>query len=363
MTTQGTDWAVYQGSGIWGTASDTFAICQVGGYNGRFYGQSTYRTQIANVLAKGRHAHTYIWLQVGGSVTLAKQTMAYCLPKVTAPKGSIIAVDYEAGASSSKSANTAAVLAAMRAIKAAGYTPVYYSYKPYTLAHINSAAIVREFGTCLWIAAYPYVHAVTKPDMRYFPSMDGIAIWQFTDRYGRESGLDGNVDLTGITASGYTKKAAKPVAKKEDDYMPQAKPRNLDFVGVAYTDGAVPIYTDATLKHKTGKQLGKRTAWRVISVKGGAVQLGTNSWASGADVLVRLNPLLDGKPGAVVEVTETVYKQSKPLPKQPASAKDPLTKGTKWKTFGAYGDLSKPANAFVDVGNAWVQADHVKVML
>jgi GH25 family lysozyme M1 (1,4-beta-N-acetylmuramidase) len=361
MTILGTDWAKYQGNtGVWGTAVDAFAICQVGGYNGRFYRQYTYASQIRSVQSRGRCAHTYIWLQVGGSVSLARQTVAYCLPYVTAPKGSIIAVDYEAGASNSVSANTNAVIAAMRAIKMAGYTPVYYSYKPYTLAHINSAAIVREFGTCLWIAAYPFVHAVPKPDMRHFPSMDGIAIWQFTDKYGREAGTDGDIDLTGITAS---KKAAKTAAKKEDDYMPQAKPRNLDFVGVAYTDGAVPIYTDATLKHKTGKQLGKRTAWRVISVKDGAVQLGTNSWASGADVLVRLNPLLDGKPGAVVEVAKDVYKQAKPLPKQPASSNTPLTKGTKWKTFGAYGDLSKPDNAFIDVGGAWVQADHVKVML
>lgn len=348
---QGVDWAVYQGGGIWGTASDTFAICQVGGYNGRFYGQSTYRAQIANVLAKGRHAHTYIWLQVGGSVALAKQTVAYCLPKVTAPKGSIIAVDYEAGASSSKSANTQAVLAAMRAIKAAGYTPVYYSYKPYTLAHIDSAAIVREFDTCLWIAAYPYVHAVTKPDMRYFPSMDGIAIWQFTDKYGREAGLDGNVDLTGITTSGYTKK----VAKKEEDYMPKAQLRKVDFKGVAYTDGAVQTYKDADLKTK-GKELGKRTAWRVFGVTDGIVDLGGGLYVSADDVLLRLNPLAYGKRGTVTVVTE-VYKQAKPLPKQPASAKEPLTKGTRWHAFGLSG-------AFVDVGGGdWVQADHVRVML
>ena len=352
MTTLGTDWAKYQGNtGIWGTSSDAFAICQVGGYNGRFYRQYTYASQIRSVQARGRHAHTYIWLQVGGSVSLARQTVAYCLPYVTAPKGSIIAVDYEAGASSSVAANTAAVIAAMSAIKAAGYVPMYYSYKPYTLAHINAAAIVKQFGTCLWIASYPYLHAVTAAPMKYFPSMDGIAIWQFTDKYGREAGLDGDIDLTGITAN---KKATKPAAKKEDDYMPQAKPRNLDFVGVAYTDGGVPTYTDATLKRKTGKQLGKRTAWRVISVKDGAVQLGSKSWASGADLLVRLNPLLDGKPGAVVEVTKDVYTQAKPQPAQAGIKK--LAKGTKWKAFAMSG-------AYVDVGGAWVQGNHVRVML
>ncbi|MDD6171677.1 MAG: LysM peptidoglycan-binding domain-containing protein, partial [Ligilactobacillus ruminis] len=47
----------------------------------------------------------------------------------------------------------------------------------------------------------------------YFPTMDGVAQWQFTSMY-RAGGLDGNVDLTGITQNGYRKgDAAKPVTK------------------------------------------------------------------------------------------------------------------------------------------------------
>ena len=43
--------------------------------------------------------------------------------------------------------------------------------------------------------------------------MDGVAQWQFTSCY-RAGGLDGNVDLTGITQNGYRKgDAAKPVSK------------------------------------------------------------------------------------------------------------------------------------------------------
>ena len=37
-----------------------------------------------------------------------------------------------------------------------------------------------------------------SPLYNYFPSMDGIAIWQFTSTY-IAGGLDGNVDLAGIT--------------------------------------------------------------------------------------------------------------------------------------------------------------------
>ncbi|RTK76618.1 1,4-beta-N-acetylmuramidase, partial [Enterococcus faecalis] len=51
---------------------------------------------------------------------------------------------------------------------------------------------------------YPSYEVTPEPLYAYFPSMDGIAIWQFTSTY-IAGGLDGNVDLTGITDNGYTK--------------------------------------------------------------------------------------------------------------------------------------------------------------
>ncbi|NOJ61882.1 hypothetical protein, partial [Arthrobacter sp. 260] len=42
----------------------------------------------------------------------------------------------------------------------------------------------------------------TVPNYGYFPSFDNVGIFQFTSTY-RAGGLDGNVDLTGITDSGY----------------------------------------------------------------------------------------------------------------------------------------------------------------
>ena len=37
-------------------------------------------------------------------------------------------------------------------VKEAGYTPMYYSYKPYTLAHVDYKRIIKEFPESLWIA-------------------------------------------------------------------------------------------------------------------------------------------------------------------------------------------------------------------
>ena len=199
-------------------ARDQFAISQVGGYaNGYFYDQWTYPTQISSGIANGLRMHTYIWYQVGGNAQLGKQVVDHFLPKIQAPKGSIIALDYEDGASWDKNANTEAILAGMREIKAAGYVPMYYSYKPYTLAHVDYNRIIAEFPNSGWIAAYPDYNVRTEPYWGVFPSLPGISIYQFTSTY-RAGGLDGNISLApnghDITMSGYVNgNSQKPKTK------------------------------------------------------------------------------------------------------------------------------------------------------
>lgn len=202
---QGVDWAIYQGDqGRFGYAHDKFAIAQIGGYNANgIYEQSTYKTQVASAIAQGKRAHTYIWYDTYGNMDIAKQTMDYFLPKIQTPKGSIVALDFEHGASSDRNANTETILYGMRRIKQAGYTPMYYSYKPFTLQYVDYQQIIKEFPNSLWIAGYPSYNVTPEPLYNYFPSMDGVAIWQFTSTY-IAGGLDGNVDLTGITDNGYT---------------------------------------------------------------------------------------------------------------------------------------------------------------
>ncbi|EMF0063507.1 LysM peptidoglycan-binding domain-containing protein [Enterococcus hirae] len=202
---RGVDWAIYQGDqGRFGYAHDKFAIAQIGGYNANgIYEQSTYKTQVASAIAQGKRAHTYIWYDTYGNMDIAKHTMDYFLPKIQTPKGSIVALDFEHGASSDRNANTETILYGMRRIKQAGYTPMYYSYKPFTLQYVDYQQIIKEFPNSLWIAGYPSYNVTPEPLYNYFPSMDGVAIWQFTSTY-IAGGLDGNVDLTGITDNGYT---------------------------------------------------------------------------------------------------------------------------------------------------------------
>lgn len=216
---QGVDWAVYQGAqGKFGYGSDKFSISQIGGYNANgLYDQWTYKSQVASTIAQGKRAHTYIWYDTWGSMSIAKTTMDYFLPKIQTPKNSIVALDFEHGASSNKQANTDTILYGMRRIKQAGYTPMYYSYKPFTLQYVNYQQILAEFPNSLWMAAYPNYNVTPSPVWSVFPSMDGVAIYQFTSTY-IAGGLDGNIDLTGITDNGYNG------AIKDDDGKVTVKP-------------------------------------------------------------------------------------------------------------------------------------------
>nr|WP_181950327.1 LysM peptidoglycan-binding domain-containing protein [Streptococcus lutetiensis] len=282
---QGVDWSRYQGAnGIFGYGHDKFAICQIGGVNGGgIYGQTTYETQVASAIAQGKRAHTYIWYQVGGNASLGEQVLNTFLPQVQTPKGSIVALDYESGASADKQANTNAILHGMRMIKAAGYTPMYYSGKPYTVANVYVDQIIREFPNSLWMAAYPDYNVTPTPNYNVFPSMDGVAIYQFTSTY-IAGGLDGNVDLTGITDNGYTKnndpENQTPAISQgqQADNTPKSDIAVGNQVKVKFGAGswatgeAIPSWV-------------KGRTYNVAQVSGNRVLLaGINSWINKADV-------------------------------------------------------------------------------
>ena len=282
---QGVDWSRYQGAnGVFGYSHDKFAICQIGGVNGGgIYGQTTYETQVASAIAQGKRAHTYIWYQVGGNASLGEQVLNTFLPQVQTPKGSIVALDYESGASADKQANTNAILHGMRMIKAAGYTPMYYSGKPYTVANVYVDQIIREFPNSLWMAAYPDYNVTPTPNYNVFPSMDGVAIYQFTSTY-IAGGLDGNIDLTGITDNGYTKnnnpKTETPSINQgqQADNTPKSDIAVGNQVKVKFGAGswatgeAIPSWV-------------KGRTYNVAQVSGNRVLLaGINSWINKSDV-------------------------------------------------------------------------------
>ncbi|EGO7769042.1 LysM peptidoglycan-binding domain-containing protein [Enterococcus faecalis] len=282
---QGVDWAIYQGEqGRFGYAHDKFAIAQIGGYNASgIYEQYTYKSQVASAIAQGKRAHTYIWYDTWGNMDIAKITMDYFLPRIQTPKNSIVALDFEHGASSDVNANTETILYGMRRIKQAGYTPMYYSYKPFTLQYVDYQRIIKEFPNSLWIAAYPSYEVTPEPLYAYFPSMDGVGIWQFTSTY-IAGGLDGNVDLTGITDNGYTATDKPETETPAIDAGEEVENTSSSDVKVGDTV-KVKFNVDAWATGEAIPDWVKGNSYKVQEVTGSRVLLeGILSWISKGDI-------------------------------------------------------------------------------
>lgn len=157
------------------------------------YKNPKFDSQVASI--KGIK-HAYHFARFGGNSSLAVKEANYALSIVKGkiPVGAIIACDYEASASSNVANNTNAVIAFMQTVKEAGYRPWWYSYKPYINANLNAAAINKVFPNSLWIAGYAVTGRIDTPNFNYFPSIDGVAAWQFTDNY-KGLGFDGSIEV------------------------------------------------------------------------------------------------------------------------------------------------------------------------
>ena len=194
----GVDWSIYQGAyGKWGYDHDKFSISQIGGTltGWDLYDQWTYGSQVKSTIAMGRRAHSYIWWENVTTNAQADHVLNYFLPKIQTPKGSIVALDVERGAQ-----NTAVLDRALQRIKSAGYTPVIYGYKGYLTSTVDLHYLAKKY--VLYLAEYPSMSVTPTPNYNFFPSFENIGIFQFTSTY-VAGGLDGDIDLTGITDNGY----------------------------------------------------------------------------------------------------------------------------------------------------------------
>lgn len=179
--------------------------------------------QIKSAHANHMFVHGYHFATFGNSVSLAKAEAKFFIHRaeyLNISKKRYLALDWETGdgnvVTGSKYSNTKAILAFMKVVSDAGYKVMLYSGASLMRTAIDTEKVVRKYGTCLWIAAYPYSGATYKPDFNYFPSMNGVALWQFTDNW---CGLnvDGNISLINLHPDGTKKvvtKAEKPKPKQ-----------------------------------------------------------------------------------------------------------------------------------------------------
>ena len=166
--------------------------------------------------------------------------------------GSYLACDYEEGSGNSTtqgySASADAILAFMDTVASAGYKPLLYSGKEILTKRVDVRKVTAKYGTCLWIASYEYKSGtrLDNPDFGWFPSMDNVAIWQFTDNW-RGLNVDGNISLIDLKTDG------KPVAQQSKPDVNQSAPQYwVDELGDTWYKEEGKFYPNGTINIRYG---------------------------------------------------------------------------------------------------------------
>lgn len=285
--TYGVDVASYQPTDLSGyhKAGASFSVVKLTQGTGYFNPKDT--AQIKSSRALGMETHAYHYAEFGNSVSRAKAEAKFFLDraaKQNISKKRYLFLDWEAGSGNvvtgAKAANTAAIVAFMDACKKAGYKVGLYSGAALMRSAIDTAQIVKRYGTCLWVASYPTMSAVSSADFGYFPSMDGVLIWQFTSNW-HGIGVDGNVAFFNAEKS-VTKKTAEP-AKKES-----AKATAKDFDHVVKVKNLGPGKASWKVRllsksgHYTDSYVPQGSSWKtakVMTIKGKTCYLiGKDLW-------------------------------------------------------------------------------------
>ena len=184
-------------------SADLTGVCQAAGTNNTIIKVSEGVGWLSPVMAQQTNTSNcigyYHFARFGGDVGTAQAEANYFVSNLPS-RPRYLVCDYEDGASGNKQANTNAVLAFMDVCKANGFEPIYYSYKPYTLANVYVDQITAKYPNSLWIAAYPDYEVRSEPYWGVYPDMDHTRWWQFTST-GIAGGLDKNVVVIGSNLS------------------------------------------------------------------------------------------------------------------------------------------------------------------
>ncbi|MGO5461413.1 GH25 family lysozyme [Lactobacillus amylovorus] len=183
--------------------------------------------QVRSAHAHHMYVHAYHFATFGSSITRAREEAKWFIKRakvLNISKKRYMALDWETGdgniVSNGKTASTRAIIAFMNEVKKAGYKVMLYSGASLLRNNIDTRSVVNKFGTCLWVASYATMGRIDTPNFGYFPSMNGVAMWQFTDNW-HGLNVDGNITLIDLHAVHKTKPAVKPAKEiPEIVYVP-----------------------------------------------------------------------------------------------------------------------------------------------
>lgn len=225
-------------------------------------------TQIKSAHANHMYLHAYHFATFGNNVGRAKMEAKFFVSrakKLNISKKRYLWLDWETGDGNtvinSTYSNTKAILAFMKVCHDAGYKVGLYSGTYILRQYVDTAKIVKKYGTCLWIASYTTMGRIDKPDFNYFPSMNGVAIWQFTDNWCGFN-VDGNITLKELITD-----AAKAPAKKVSA-KPKPKPKtpSICYVPILYGNPNYKVRLLDSAGHYQ-KYINTNTRWKIWDEK------------------------------------------------------------------------------------------------
>lgn len=287
------DWQVSNLSAM-ASAGAKYALVKVS--EGLNYKNPKASAQINSANSNGMMPAGYHYAHFGADRNRAVQEGNYTVNSAKSaglPAGSYLACDYEEGSGNSTfqgySASGDAIVAFMTVVANAGYKPLLYSGKEILTKRVDVKKVTGKYGTCLWIASYEYKSGtrLDNPDFSWFPSMDNVAIWQFTDNW-KGLRVDGNISLIDLKTDG--KPVSKPTIKQS------AQQSWVDEIGDTWYKEEGKFYPNGTINIRYGA----RTTSDIIGTvtKGDCVKYDAYS-RHGGYVWIR-QPRADRQPGFLV---------------------------------------------------------------
>ena len=114
------------------------------------------------------------------------------------PQGSYLAADWEQDAHNNtnggREASANAITSFMDTVHNGGYNPMLYSSEWLLKAKVDTNKVTQKYPNSLWVASYKTMGRQDQPDYNYFPSMNNVAIWQYTQNWHGQN-VDGNVNV------------------------------------------------------------------------------------------------------------------------------------------------------------------------
>ena len=255
------------------------------------------QAQISSANANGMLTMGYHYARFGANSILGGQEGKYTVQAAKSfslPTGSYLACDWETGSGNvtdgDSEANANAILTFLNTIVAAGYKPLLYSGKALLINNVDVKRVTDKYGTCLWVASYKTMNPQNTADFDWFPSMDNVAIWQFTSNW-HSLDVDANISLIDLKSDGKpTSQSAKPAVKQP---IPQSF---VDDLGDTWYKEEGKFYPNGTINIRYGA----RTTSDIIGTvtKGDCVKYDAYS-RHGGYVWIR-QPRANGQPGYLV---------------------------------------------------------------